>query len=540
MPQAVESYLRSLTTSDRARAAAWDVVYSVTDDTEAERMLRALPFSDEVRATLWDARKGIDPQPRTQTPPADTPGAVRRFVGGAAEMLNPVTMAQGAYRAARHPIETANAAVDASAQQFWKAADAWQQGRWSEAAGHGAAGAMPFVGPAAATIGEQIGSGDVAGGLGAAAGLLAPIAVARPTARLARRAGPALQQSAERRVVQALGPTKERFKAIAERRAPEILTRRLGGSRETLQATSASKAAAVGTEIDDLLQREGGRPINPQPVIDALERAKGDFQTTRQVPLAEAIQQGLERAPGARVSGNMVELPIVYEPRAVAQLTSLQRVLSELGPEARVDQIVAIRRAWDKVVSDAGGFQHRAQGGVGQPLKDISEAAAKRQATSAIRQLLSDEVPDLAKVNKEFAFWKDLDVVLRQTLQRTQPQGPSLIGRVREGAGQVAGAVIGGTAGGPVGAGVGAVLTGALGKAAHAAFTSPRWRLVSARTRATLAEAIAGGNPERIAAALGRASAVTGGGTALTSPSESRSRTRTPTPLVPAQAGSEQ
>lgn len=446
----------------------------------------------------------------------EQPSAISRFVGGAAETLNPVTMAQGVAQAVRHPIDTLQAIGQQHADTFGKAREAFSEGRYSEAAGYGAATVLPVLGPMAADIGEQAASGDVAGAAGALTGVLTPMAAARPLAGLARKAAKPLQQSAQRKVVQALGPTKERFKSIAEKRAPEILERGLGGSRESLQAQAAVRARAAGAQIDQLLQREGGRPLNPKPVIDALEDAKSAYQTMRQMPLADAIRDGLERSPGARIVGNTVEIPVVYEPRAVAQLSGLQRVLAELGPEARVDHIVAIRRAWDKVVADAGGFQHRAPGAVGQPLKDVSEAATKRQATTAIRQLLDADVPELSAINKEFAFWKDIDGVLRQTLKRTQAQGPSLLGRVREGAGQVTGAVVGGMAGGPFGAGVGSILTGTLAKSAHTIFTSPRWRLVSARTRHQIAQALASGNPERISTAIGRAAAVTGGGEALT------------------------
>lgn len=58
MPDPVADYLRTLNTSNRARAAAWDAVYSAKDDAQAQQMLQALPFSNEVRAQLWDARKG--------------------------------------------------------------------------------------------------------------------------------------------------------------------------------------------------------------------------------------------------------------------------------------------------------------------------------------------------------------------------------------------------------------------------------------------------------------------------------------------------
>ncbi len=68
MPDAVEAYLKSLNTSDRARAAAFDAVYNM-DDAAAEATLKSLPFSDAVRAKLWDARTGTMPAVETPTTP---------------------------------------------------------------------------------------------------------------------------------------------------------------------------------------------------------------------------------------------------------------------------------------------------------------------------------------------------------------------------------------------------------------------------------------------------------------------------------------
>lgn len=67
----------------------------------------------------------------------------------------------------------------AQLEQFRKAKQAYHEGRISEAVGHTMAGALPLVGPAAANAGEQIGSGDISGGLGSATGLLAPMAAAK-------------------------------------------------------------------------------------------------------------------------------------------------------------------------------------------------------------------------------------------------------------------------------------------------------------------------------------------------------------------------
>src|SRR4051812_22395062 len=92
-------------------------------------------------------------------------------------MVNPIETAKGLGAAISHPIDTATGLARAQGDQFVKAADSFRQGHYSEAAGHGLAGALPVVGPVAANIGEQIGSGDVAGGLGAATGLIGGVVV---------------------------------------------------------------------------------------------------------------------------------------------------------------------------------------------------------------------------------------------------------------------------------------------------------------------------------------------------------------------------
>jgi hypothetical protein len=289
--------------------------------------------------------------------------------------------------------------------------------------------------------------------------------------------------------MQALGPTKERYKAIAERLTPEILRRGLGGSREALQTQARETLETVGAELDQALTQYGGQTVGTQPIVDALEHAKDAFRTTVQRPTGPAT--------------------VVFEPRSVSQLEGLQNILQQLGPDATVDQLMAVRRAWDKVVSQAGGYAQRAGGAIGVPLAEQTEAWAKREGASAIRKLLEADVPDLAAINKEWSFWKNLDDVLTQTLKRTQPQGPGLGRMLAEGAGGVAGATLGAPSGVVPALGAGWALSKAIGMA-RAVMTSPRWRLVDARLRDQLADAIMSNKVDRITTALGRISATQG------------------------------
>lgn len=327
------------------------------------------------------------------------------------------------------------------------------------------------------------------GGSPAAAGTSAALSAALPLGAGAIKGAvaDALETSAAKGVVQALGPTKERYKAIAARLVPQILKRGLRGSRESLQAKAADTLETVGAQLDDALQTFGSQPVSTAPITTALETAKDAFRTTS-------------------AAGKVVE----FEPRAIKQLDGLKQVIDDLGPNATVDQLVAVRRAWDKVVAQAGGFAQRSGGAIGVPLKDQSEAWAKREATGAIRQLLETDVPQLAAINKEWAFWKNLDDVLTQTLQRTQPQGPGLLRQGAEAAGQVVGATAGSSAG-PAGAVGGAFALGKLAKFADTVFASPRWKLASAQTKDAVAQAIVSGKPSQIAAALSRVSAAAPG-----------------------------
>src|SRR5262245_54768311 len=117
--------------------------------------------------------------------------AVGRFAAGAWQHLNPVTMATGLYEAFKTPEATGQMlrnVVNAQVGEGKKAVDLVRQGRYTEAAGHAGAAALPLLGPAAAAAGERVATGDLAGGIGEGVGLtgsiVAPGAVATGAQRL--------------------------------------------------------------------------------------------------------------------------------------------------------------------------------------------------------------------------------------------------------------------------------------------------------------------------------------------------------------------
>jgi hypothetical protein len=461
---------------------------------------------------------GVTPPPATPPPP-DSPGMLAELATGAAKGLGQTVTNLGALW---HLVPGVSEAVDrfygvpglserafqeaskvltptSPAQTVGKVGEqvaevllpASKIATASQAAATRLAPALaPVVGQTAARVLpraaiEAAGSAGIAAAQGGNPRVAAGLGAAIPVVGAATRAiAPALREQATKQVVQALGPTKERFKSMAEKLAPQMLQRGLRGSREKLVARAATEAETAGQAIDDAIQQYGQRRADITPVVNALEHAKNAFRETND-------------------AGQLV----VYEPRAVKQLDKLQRILTDLGPTVPVNKLINVRRTWDTIVSQAGGFQHRAPGAIGIPLKEQSEAWAKREATGAIRELLDAEVPELMAINKEFKFWHDLEEVLTQTMQRTQPQGPGLI---RQGA-ELAGQIVGGQAGsamGPAGTIGGAAVLGKLTKMATSVFHSPRWKLASAQTKDALASAIVSGNTNRIASALARVGGV--------------------------------
>lgn len=216
--------------------------------------------------------------------------AVGRFVSNAVETLNPLTAIKGVANAVMHPIGTATAVVGAQGEQFGKAAEDYRQGRYSEMVGHGAAGVLPLVGPAAAHTGEQMASGDVAGGLGRGAGLVTGVAAAGPLSRAAGRAVKAPAQAIGRRLYQsALKPTKSVLNGIRSATGPD-------GSRQILLDTALSEgipvsargAQKVETLIDSLNAEVStriksaaarGATVDPQIVHQAIRDVAKDFSS---------------------------------------------------------------------------------------------------------------------------------------------------------------------------------------------------------------------------------------------------------------------
>lgn len=444
--------------------------------------------------------------------------AAGRFLRNAGEVLNPVSLVKGLYGAATNPIETLRgigADMRGQAQQAWQAA---KEGRVAGVIGHGV-GITPLIGPAAVQAGEQIASGDVAGGLGRAAGLLLP-AAAPTVARAARQAVPTggragvaqrLEAGASSRVSDVMRPTvganKTRFANMADDVAPALVRRgEVGGwSREGLANRVSSRLAEAEHALDAASDaRLSARTFPTGPILS-------DLMAKRRALMAEAVEgsqhprtvnppSGPTRAQ--QLEGLTGEVPaasvgtvkpigkdVVPGPNAarVAVIDEAIDELRQLGSVARYEPLRVIRQAYDGPAravynpSMTSDFL-KAQGG----------KLGAADVTSVLRERLAQLDPRTAAANADYSLYRKANDVLEAAaeVERTRPRvGRQIIARLT-------GATVGGQTAGAGGAVAGFVLGPVLEAAMGAGGTT---KLQTARLMGRLAEAVRRGDVGHVA-----------------------------------------
>ncbi len=287
--------------------------------------------------------------------PSNAPegSAVSRLAGGVLKNVNPLTALQGLYNAlpipealggagVMAPVKTAGAMLGAQKDQLMQALEALRQGgvgNLSRAVGHGAAAAIPLIGPMAANAGERIGSGDVAGGVGETLGLLAPfgagaavrgataatkagIGAARTTAtgvstldKLAEMADAASSKRIVEEIAPKVGPNKTRFGTAAKDIAPQLARDAdlSALSRESLHVKVGQKLDAATAALDEASDaRNAGKAFPTKPIIDSLEQKRAKLTAepvigSRMVPeyvQPDAATAGVSGASDGRAVSN--------------------------------------------------------------------------------------------------------------------------------------------------------------------------------------------------------------------------------------------
>jgi hypothetical protein len=223
--------------------------------------------------------------------------------------------------------------IDPAMEQGRKAKDAFGQGRISEGLGHGAAALLPGIGPAAAGIGEQVGSGDpetMARGVGDAGALAASGPAARLTGRMMTRAGQGAQAAGKSmflrsaKIPESISKRTTTYQKTGDLTAGEgeiantLLSRGKAGISRKNVADMRGETRAASQEVGRIA-REPGKVFGTNPVIQAMDdeiqvmrreadpavrQAQGrrDQMATRwKTPLASADElQTVKVAAGAR------------------------------------------------------------------------------------------------------------------------------------------------------------------------------------------------------------------------------------------------
>ena len=289
---------------------------------EVAKKYAASPAASDTKApsssSVWDTAP-VDLNPGS---PSE---AVGRFASNFANAVNPVPGIKAIVsdpQGLKHGIE--ENVFRPQVDQFGKAADAARGkdefsgmgpiGRASEAFGHGLAGAVPLAGPAAANAGDQIGNGDVAGGLGSAAGLISTAA----TPLVTKGIGRGLQRAAEPVMENALG-----IRNID--RAP-------GGKmpgRAALDLTSGFKPETIENSARDAMAdqtaaRSAAMAAHPnatpslRPALDEIEAARnkglaGNSDMSHLDPMREQLTTPRSGFAGA-TQGNPLTISELQDP----------------------------------------------------------------------------------------------------------------------------------------------------------------------------------------------------------------------------------
>lgn len=389
-PDPLDALLARSPLPTAVQSRVWDL-YEAADSPKAlEAVLRPLRLHASVLKPLLALKRQetevIGPD-RAEESPAP-PGGIRRFAAEAWEGLNPVSIVSGIATAAGSPIQTARADHEARMRQFDEAGRAWAEGRLAEAVGHGVAGMVPLVGPAAAEGGERIAAGDVAGGLGLGVGMItSPIGAATwlgragTAARQAARAGRAgrLMREAEQIVSErVLAPANPAYRRAAQEAAPALLKRGVRGDRIALQTWADELVASGEQQISRIL-------------------AESPSATGATKPIVQALTDAMHRLSFAGPLGTPA--PVAVNPMRRAywqQLSTLTQFVQERGPRMKLVDLWRLRQQLDEVAEQAGKY---AQASGDMSVGAVGDAAY--EAANAIRRQLVAERPALAAANAD-------------------------------------------------------------------------------------------------------------------------------------------
>jgi hypothetical protein len=270
----------------------WFDLYSPDRKPAATEDFYQAPRDVSVGNMLWSAAKSLNPVPALQAMADDQ--RPEDWLLGPGKALGPLL------RAARTGIQS----------EAEKAATAARQGRGWEAAGHAAATFVPLVGPAAASAGEDIGSGDperIERGGGNAIGLVGSMLAPAAAAKVAPKVAPALATMGEQLASkgQAIKTAAGKVNPIVLDVASEVAGHALGASLGVPTLARRVLGHVLDSARKPAASNAGGRLVS------------GAKTASVESELADALAEVRAETPSARVSTPPEpSLPPGYTPRS--------------------------------------------------------------------------------------------------------------------------------------------------------------------------------------------------------------------------------
>lgn len=218
--------------------------------------------------------------------------------------------------------------------------------------------------------------------------------------------GGKLKEGARENVTKALGATTKKTRAQAKKVVDEIIDRNIIATEGQLKDRAAAGVAKAGQAIEDLGELTGRTHVNS--VLGPLQNSLADL-----------------RIPGTKKILPSQQYQVAVVDKIKADIMAAADGNGFISNEA----LRAIRRVYDKEVAKAGGF-------LGEAVKPLAEGSLiryKRDTANTIRGILMKSEPDLAKLNKEFSFWKGVDELLAQKATKN-PATTSLGQKIFQGA----------------------------------------------------------------------------------------------------------
>lgn len=436
----VADRLKRAPLTNAQRADVWDAYAAATDADDFAARAMTLKVPDAIKADLWDLKAGTQTAAPAVPPTAQTPplpqttgeriggktGAVVDAGIGALKGVGNTLFGMGKVVHDYTPVGRISDAIMPGA--FDQRPEELQPLNVAQRIGHTAEQVGEFLLPSSAVM--KLGKAGAVGRAVAQTKLQSDspidavvsggLTAVLPGASAAQRGASALREGAEKNMAQALGATKEWAKSDAAKLAPQMLARGVGGSRAAMLEQASKMADEAGRGIEQAIADAAAAGTTIPGQI-----ARGNIQFAKDALMTKA--------------GNGKMIPIEGAHRSVAKLDKLDQFVAQLGDDIPVEQAQRIKQAWDKIVSKAGLYGPKATSSA----TDNADAWAIREAAGTFRNLLSQASPDLAAVNKEYAFWGGLRKVLKETEKRTQAQGGGLIAAGMGGAGVTAGALSG-------------------------------------------------------------------------------------------------